>query len=120
MSDQAWGDEYLQTPIGDGQFIVELNRPVPIQITFTHDEWNKRNGAYGALIIEAAETDSLVRFFREAMRDAPYLTPSDERLALAYGYFVDRSIMSALVASQICGIEIVAMSKSQVMAAMNI
>lgn len=83
---------------------------------YTHDDWAKRNGGFGFKIIDAAKTDTLVGWFYEVMRQAPYITPSDRRLALAYGYFVNLGLMTQEQASEICGIEILPYTKEQIMA----
>lgn len=88
--------------------------------TYTIDEWTKRNGGWGLRIIEASKTDALVEFFRESLRNAPYVTSEDSRLTLAYGYFVSSGIMPQEVASAICGIPIAPMSKLEVELALGL
>ena len=83
---------------------------------FTHDQWAKRNGIFGFKIVDAAKTDTMVQWFYEVMRQAPYITPSDQRLALAYGYFVNLGLMTDEEASAICGTQIAALTKDQVIA----
>ena len=86
------------------------------EITYTHDQWAKRNGIFGFKIVDASKTDTMVQWFYEVMRQAPYITPSDQRLALAYGYFVNLGLMTAEEAGAICGTQIVPLTKDQVIA----
>lgn len=83
---------------------------------YTHDQWAKRNGIFGFKIVDAAKTDTMVQWFYEVMRQAPYITPSDPRLSLAYGYFVSLGLMTAEQASEVCGTEITARTKAQIIA----
>jgi hypothetical protein len=83
---------------------------------YTHDQWAKRNGIFGFKIVDAAKTDTMVQWFYEVMRQAPYITPSDQRLALSYGYFVHLGLMTQDQASAICGIEITPYTKEQIIA----
>jgi hypothetical protein len=90
------------------------------ELKYSHDEWTKRNGAFGYLIVEASETDSLVKYFIDkVMANAPYITPSDKRLAVAYGYFVNLELMTVEKAEEICGIVIAPMTKEQVLSVMG-
>lgn len=86
------------------------------QDRYTHDQWAKRNGIFGFKIVDAAKTDTMVQWFYEVMRQAPYITPSDQRLTLAYGYFVNLGLMTAEEAGAICGTEIAPLTKDQVIA----
>ena len=58
----------------------------------------------------------MVQWFYEVMRQAPYITPSDQRLVLAYGYFVNLGLMTDEEASAICGTQIAPLTKEQVIA----
>lgn len=93
--------------------------PLPIE-TYSHDQWNKRNGKFGALIVKESKTDYLIETFREHLRGAPYVTPNDTRLALAYGYFVHKGIMTVEEAEAICGVTITEVDEQQVLSAMTI
>lgn len=84
------------------------------KIVYTHDEWNKRNGIYARRVIDAAKTDSMVQFFLELLRAAPYVVKGDERLKAAYGYFVNAGIIPLEVAEAICEMEISPLTAEQV------
>ena len=91
------------------------------ELKYNHDEWTKRNGSFGYVIAEASESDSLVKYFVDkVMANAPYITPSDKRLAVAYGYFVHLELMTVEKAEEICGIAIAPMTKEQVLAVMGL
>lgn len=94
--------------------IISVTQSSSQVVTYTHDQWNKRNGIYGKHIIDAAETDSMVKFFLELLRAAPYVVKGDDRLKAAYGYFVHAEIVPLEIAEAICDMEIVPLTAEQV------
>jgi hypothetical protein len=86
---------------------------------YSQDDWVIKNGFTGYKILAAAKNDSLAQFFYESMKAAPHVVMGDERLSIAYGYFVGAGYITNAEANAICETEVTPLTSELVAALMG-
>jgi hypothetical protein len=81
---------------------------------YTQAEWIRKNGFTGYKILNATKTDPLAQYFHEVLKAEDVVSMEDDRLAIAYGYYIGAGYITQEEADEICGFVVDPLTAEQV------